>query len=259
MEYQKSTAPTTPSYPIRTSTYPGPGPGPGPQPMYPGPGAPPPPGSAMMEVRPEPTPSSYGPPPTTKTNPFLGTDLKTMRAATEFSLREYASLQRRPGASSAVRNQQGIVLSDLQVLRREVAARAKKAEGKRWRKWLLGGLFATLFPLLRRLIPAIRRLFRRSPRDTEANDTEHAWARSHSLIARILASVRRKSWGRLASVAAFVLAVLYVFVGEVALRVARTTAKRLRRLAAKVERGDEEVGEEDLKTLAGWRWRVLLW
>lgn len=57
----------------------------------------------------------------------------------------------------------------------------------------------------------------------------------------------------------FVLAILYVFEGEVLLRVARTVSKRLKRLIAKVERGDEGLGEDDMKVLKGWRWRILLW
>lgn len=56
----------------------------------------------------------------------------------------------------------------------------------------------------------------------------------------------------------FVFAVLYVFQNEVSLRVGRTVTKRLKKLTSKVEAG-EEVGEEDLKLLQGWRWRVLIW
>jgi hypothetical protein len=56
-----------------------------------------------------------------------------------------------------------------------------------------------------------------------------------------------------------VLSVLYVFQNEVSLRVARTVSKRLKKLVGKVERGDEGLSEEDMKTLNGWRWRVLLW
>jgi cob(I)alamin adenosyltransferase len=53
--------------------------------------------------------------------------------------------------------------------------------------------------------------------------------------------------------------VLYVFQNEVALRVARTVARRLKRLEAKVEEGREELTEADVKLLQGWRWRVLAW
>jgi hypothetical protein len=63
----------------------------------------------------------------------------------------------------------------------------------------------------------------------------------------------------LASMAFFVFAVLYVFQNEVALRVAKTVSRRLKRLSAKVERGDEEISEKDMELLKGWRWRVLLW
>lgn len=64
---------------------------------------------------------------------------------------------------------------------------------------------------------------------------------------------------KLASVAFFVLSILYVFESEVSLRVARTVSKRLKRLMAKVERADPGIGEDDMKVLKGWRWRVLLW
>ena len=112
-------------------------------------------------------------------------------------------------------------------------------------------------------IPLVRKLFRRSAHDAaeeSTTDTEHAFRRSRSLIARILDSVSahggKKS--RLASVALFVLSILYVFQCEVSLRVAKTVAKRLKRLTARIERGDGEVGRKDLDVLKGWRWRVLL-
>lgn len=107
------------------------------------------------------------------------------------------------------------------------------------------------------IIPAVRKVFRRSADDEAANDTEYAFRKSKSLIARILDSTHGKSG--LASVAFFVFAVLYVFQSEISLRVARTVSKRLKKLVAKVERGDEGVDEEDLKVLNGWRWRILLW
>lgn len=90
----------------------------------------------------------------------------------------------------------------------------------------------------------------------ESNDTEYAFKRSRSLISRILDSVRGK--GRWASMAVFVLSVLYVFQNEVSLRVAKTVSKRLKRLKYKIERGEGEVVEKDLDVLKGWRWRVLL-
>lgn len=48
---------------------------------------------------------------------------------------------------------------------------------------------------------------------------------------------------------------------EVSLRVARTVARRLKRLVAKIETGDPGVivlRRKDLDILKGWRWRVLL-
>jgi hypothetical protein len=107
-------------------------------------------------------------------------------------------------------------------------------------------------------IPAIRAIFRRPAGEKEtSNDTEYAFHKSRSLIARIRDSVHGK--GRLAALGFFVFAVLYVFSNEVSLRVARTVSKRLKRLCAKVENGEEDIDEKDLKILNGWRWRVLLW
>ncbi|KAL7629786.1 hypothetical protein AAE478_001309 [Parahypoxylon ruwenzoriense] len=187
--------------------------------------------------------------------PFVGADIRSIKTACEFSLGEFLSLQRRhqygdPAGERRLREQQDIVLGDLHVLRGEVSDLLKEAESHRWRKWIFGGLAASF-------IPAVRRVFRRSSKDNEANDTEYAFKRSKSLVARILDSVRGKS--KLASVAFFVLATLYVFQSEVSLRVARTVSKRLKRLVAKVERGDQGLGEDDMKVLNGWRWRVLLW
>ncbi|KAI1383711.1 uncharacterized protein F4822DRAFT_421535 [Hypoxylon trugodes] len=187
--------------------------------------------------------------------PFAGTDIRSIKTACEFSLGEYLTLQRRrryddPASEHRLRAQRGIVMSDLQALRSEVSDLVKTTESHRWRRWLLGGIVASF-------IPAVRRIFRRSEKDNEANDTEYAFKRSKSLIGRILDSVHGKS--KLASVAFFVLAVLYVFQSEVSLRVARTISKRLKRLMAKVERGEQGLGEEDIKVLNGWRWRVLLW
>ncbi len=106
-------------------------------------------------------------------------------------------------------------------------------------------------------IPAVRALFRRPRHEREAsNNTEYAFFKSKSLITRILDSAHRPG---IATVAFFVFAVMYVFSNEVTLRVARTVSKRLKRLSSKVERGEEELNEDDLKLLQGWRWRVLLW
>lgn len=52
---------------------------------------------------------------------------------------------------------------------------------------------------------------------------------------------------------------LYVFQNEVSLRVARTVERRLRRLEARIEEGREELTEDDVKSLQGWRWRILAW
>lgn len=103
----------------------------------------------------------------------------------------------------------------------------------------------------------MRTLFRR-PRDDKdsSNDTEYAFRRSRSLVDRILRSMQRPG---LMTLAFFVFAIMYVFQNEVTLRVARTVSKKLKRLSSKVERGEEEINEDDLKLLQGWRWRILLW
>lgn len=89
-----------------------------------------------------------------------------------------------------------------------------------------------------------------------SNDTEYAFRKSDSLIRRVLNSVR--GLGGLATFTFFIFAVVYVFRNEVTLRVGKTVSKRLKRLAAKVERGEEDLTDVDLKLLRGWRWRVLL-
>ncbi|KAI5861549.1 hypothetical protein GGS23DRAFT_611549 [Durotheca rogersii] len=203
------------------------------------------------------------------------------RAACGRSLAAYAELQRQRygGAAAAdprLRAQQDVALADLRVLRDELDARLRAAEGKRWRRWALGGLGAAIIPLVRRLFRRPRQPQHQAHQAPRANATEHAFARSRAVAARVRAWLRARagwSWtgsrlrglwrlvGRgaaaAAAAAAFVLAALYVFQGEVALRVARTVSRRLRRLAARVERGEQDVGPDDLAVLEGWRWRVL--
>lgn len=108
------------------------------------------------------------------------------------------------------------------------------------------------------LIPAVRRIFRR-PSDDEktSNDTEYAFQRSKGLISRTWDLVKRN--GALASMALFVLSVLYVFQAEVSLRVARTVSRRLKRLIQRIEIGNEVLDERDVDIFQGWRWRVLTW
>ncbi|KAJ6443182.1 Histone acetyltransferase ESA1 [Purpureocillium lavendulum] len=188
-------------------------------------------------------------------------DVRGVKASCQFGLRELLGMQRSQresggaaGLEPRIRVQAGLVLGDLRMLQDEVRALVKAAENHRWRRWIFGGVIATF-------IPAVRRIFRRDGDDEDArlssNDTEYAFRRSKGLMARIKDGLLGS--GAFAKVAFFVFAVLYVFQNEVSLRVARTVQKRLRRLADRVERGDEDVDEGDVKMLDGWRWRVLLW
>ncbi|KAK4233001.1 hypothetical protein C8A03DRAFT_48311 [Achaetomium macrosporum] len=146
--------------------------------------------------------------------------------------------------------QKGVVLRSLRGLQERVGEMMARAEGERWRRFFIGGVCASFIPL-------VKRLFRR-PRDEHesSNRTEYAFKKSKGLISRILSSTHRPGLG---SLAFFVFAVLYIFQNEVSLRVAKTVSKRLRRLVAKIEDGREALAEHDVKTLEGWRWRVLMW
>ncbi|KAK3687845.1 hypothetical protein B0T22DRAFT_140101 [Podospora appendiculata] len=182
--------------------------------------------------------------------------LRDSKATTVFALREYMSMQRRRrmkeevGIEERLRIQASTVLGDLRELREDVAALVKDAESHRWRRFLLGGAIASF-------IPIVKALFQRPKHEKESsNSTEYAFKKSKSLISRVLEATRRPG---IATVAFFVFAVLYVFQNEVALRAARSVSKRLKKLTAKVERGDEDINEDDLKLLEGWRWRVLQW
>ncbi|TDZ49720.1 hypothetical protein CTRI78_v007896 [Colletotrichum trifolii] len=271
-QYQQPAKPSDPS-----AAYPG-------QPNY----GPPPPGPiSTVPVQPPvekmsgpaayPTPQSQPfqqatlaevPRPSAALNPLAPTttasqDLKSLKTTTRFALREYLSLQRRRGRleggtslelEDQIRNQGRIVLGDLKILRKEVGVVIKDGENHRWRNWLIGGAVATF-------IPAVKRIFRRPSSERSespaTNKTEYAFSRSKELLSRIKDSVLGRN--SFASIAFFVFAVLYVFSNEVSLQVARTVSKRLKRLSAKIERGDAEVAEHDMKLLEGWRWRVLMW
>ncbi|KAK5658291.1 hypothetical protein OQA88_2266 [Cercophora sp. LCS_1] len=221
------------------------------------PNGPPPPASTVSYAPPlvvehPPGPSLTPLPLATVTKPSL----KNVKLSTESALREYMTMQRNRhrkaevGIEERLRIQASAVLGDLRTLRQEVGGMVKSAESHRWRRFIIGGAIATF-------IPAVRTIFRR-PRDEKdsSNDTEYAFRRSRSLVDRIINSVHRPG---LMTLAFFVFAVMYVFQNEVTLRVARTVSKRLKKLSSKVERGDEEINEDDLKLLQGWRWRILLW
>ncbi|KAF7559252.1 hypothetical protein G7046_g4898 [Stylonectria norvegica] len=189
-------------------------------------------------------------------------DTETLKTNCQFALRELLSLQRQrqrydatPSSAdleSRIHSQAGVLLGDLRILQGEVRSLAKEAENHRWRRWIIGGAIATFIPL-------IRRFFHRSDDEESqlsSNDTEYAFKRSQGLLSHIKDSVLGK--GRFAKMAFLVFAVLYVFSNEVSLRVARTTQKRIKKLCARIERGDSDIDEKDMKTLEGWRWRVLL-
>ena len=122
-------------------------------------------------------------------------------------------------------------------------------------------MLTTPLPTSASFLPLVKRLFRRrrgehEDGDESSNRTEYAFKKSKNLVSRILAATHRPGLG---TIAFFVFAVLYVFTNEVSLRVAKTVSKRLNRLMAKVEGGREELSEDDVKMLQGWRWRVLVW
>ncbi|KAG6110193.1 hypothetical protein E4U13_005483 [Claviceps humidiphila] len=154
---------------------------------------------------------------------------------------------------SRLRTEAGMVLGELSTLQAEVRALAKSAQDSRWSRFFVGGAIAAL-------IPAVRQIFRRgSDEDSHvsSNDTEYAFRRSKGLLSGIRRAIL--GGGAFAKIAMFVFAVLYVFQNEVTIRVARTLNKRLKGLTERVERGDEDVSEADLRIFDGWRWRVVLW
>ncbi|KAI5457101.1 hypothetical protein BGZ63DRAFT_318505, partial [Mariannaea sp. PMI_226] len=190
-------------------------------------------------------------------------ELQALRTNCQFGLREFLSLQRQRKSGELqmssseldmrLRDTTYHLLSDLRVLQGEVRGIAKEAESHRWRRWIIGGAIASF-------IPIIRRFWRRGNDEesqTSANDTEYAFVKSKGLLDHIKDGVFGS--GYLAKLAFFVFAVLYVFSNEVSLRVARTTNKRIKKLCARIEQGDPDIDEKDMKALEGWRWRVLLW
>ncbi|KAF5025944.1 hypothetical protein F66182_1979 [Fusarium sp. NRRL 66182] len=187
-------------------------------------------------------------------------ELQDLKTNCLFGLREYRNLQRqRQSGDSAMsayeletrlRTQTTIVLNDLRMLQGEVRGIAKEAEGHRWRRWIIGGAIATFIPL-------IRRFWRRGDdeeSDSSANDTEYAFKKSKGLLAHIKNGVL--GHGRFAKLAFLVFAVLFVFSNEVSLRVARTVQKRIRKLCVRLEQGDPDIDDKDMKLLEGWRWRA---
>ncbi|KAI1437898.1 hypothetical protein GGR50DRAFT_566433 [Xylaria sp. CBS 124048] len=187
--------------------------------------------------------------------------IQVLRKTCERGLLEYKALQAQGGAGSdRARAMRGAVVGDLRYLRSEVGALLKKGVARRWRKWLLGGIIATIIPAVRKILGRSSGGESRSSSSSSPNSTEHAFKKSKSLITRILDSVESlHGKSGIASVAFFVLAILYLFQSEVSVRVARTITKRLKKVIWKIESGFEEVTEQDLKVLNGWRWRVLLW
>ncbi|KAL2159477.1 hypothetical protein VTH06DRAFT_2482 [Thermothelomyces fergusii] len=207
---------------------------------------------------------------TTAAAAAAATDIRAGRASAESALRELVAARRQramvhdvnghaAGGKSdlaaevewKVQSQTGLVLSDLRALQERVKTVLARAEGERWRRWGVGGIIASIVPVVKRLFGG-----RRSEDDDSSNRTEYAFKKSRNLVSRILATTNRPGLG---TIAFFVFAVLYIFQNEVTLRVARTLSKRLKRLTAKVEDGRDELTEHDVKVLQGWRWRVLAW
>ncbi|KAG8427958.1 hypothetical protein J3459_006140 [Metarhizium acridum] len=189
-------------------------------------------------------------------------DICNVKASARFHLREFlrarSQLQQGGGAArfeleSRLRSQVGMALGDLSTLQAEVRALAQAAENHRWRRFLLGGAIAAF-------IPAVRKIFRRNSDEESrlsSNDTEYAFRKSKGLLSGMKSAIL--GGGMLAKVAFFVFAILYVFQNEVTIRVAKTLNKRLRKLTERIEGGDADLDESDLRMFDGWRWRVLLW
>ncbi|KAK0736152.1 hypothetical protein B0T21DRAFT_332414 [Apiosordaria backusii] len=199
---------------------------------------------------------------------FYKPTLKSMRQKAEKEVIELASLQRQrkmvaakgtrreyDEISDRLRAQTATVLGYLKALRQEMIQIVEDAEDQRWRRWIVGTIFGTFIPL-------VKRLFRRpSSEKSSKTRTEYAFIKSKSLLGRILAATRGHRPG-LTTVTFFVFAVLYIFSNEVSLRVAKTASKRLKKLVNKVEntssgRDGDVLKEDDIKLLGGWRWRVL--
>ncbi|OAA35254.1 hypothetical protein BBO_08856 [Beauveria brongniartii RCEF 3172] len=217
---------------------------------------PPPPQQQQMYAPPPTDPMMMTPGPYTQEPEAL--DINTLRQSCQQNLRGYLALKqeyRRYGGNASdgrLRSQTDLVLSDLLGLQMEVRNLAREAQNHRWRKWFMGGIFASFIPL-------VRRIFRRSNDEDSkvaSNDTEYAFQRSRNILTRIKDSVF--GVGRLASIGFFVFAVLYIFQNEVSLRVARTTHKRIKQLSDRIMAGDDTLEERDLRVLGGWRWRILL-
>ncbi|KAM3502540.1 hypothetical protein MY10362_004775 [Beauveria mimosiformis] len=114
-------------------------------------------------------------------------DIDTLRQSCQQNLRGYLALKqeyRRYGGNASdgrLRSQTDLVLSDLLGLQMEVRNLAREAQNHRWRKWLMGGIFASFIPL-------VRRIFRRSNDEDSkvaSNDTEYAFQRSRNILTRI--------------------------------------------------------------------------
>ncbi|KGQ08428.1 Putative methyltransferase-like protein C27D7.08c [Beauveria bassiana D1-5] len=144
---------------------------------------------------PPPQQQMYAPPPTEPMmmtpGPYMqepeALDIDTLRQSCQYNLRGYLALKqdyRRYGGNASdgrLQSQTDLVLSDLLGLQMEVRNLAREAQNHRWRKWLMGGIFASFIPL-------VRRIFRRSNDEDSkvaSNDTEYAFQRSRNILARI--------------------------------------------------------------------------
>lgn len=113
------------------------------------------------------------------------------------------------------------------------------------------------------ILPWIRSLFRIPPwrrrrrRGSDSADEYGAYVRSRGVFRQVLDWVGDFGGGALLSVALAVLGALWVFQNELLLGAAKNVMKRLKGLSVKVQSGTGEVGDEDLRDLEGWRWRVI--
>jgi len=117
---------------------------------------PPPPQSTGVPqgYGPGPAPPAFAPPPPLVAESSLdhgpARTIRATKSTAEFALREYMTLQGRRyrgeiGIEEQLRQQAGVVVRDLRMVRAHVADMVHAAEGHRWRRWLIGGVVCVVF------------------------------------------------------------------------------------------------------------------